>query len=473
MQQGHSRFNPAPAILLAAALLQGCSSQIMDAADSSVSDELKRHRGHCGDRVCASGETCSSCPADCGACVIAVLDMTTAPVPDMTTAPVPDMTTAPVPDMSSPSSGASACSIANGTSYYVSMTGSDSNPGTSAAPFRTITYAYAHHGAPGINIVVMPGTYTDYQTGWGLHLGASGNSSNPIRLCSQTRGAAIIDGKNASDRNQAIYIDGSYNVVDGFVITGGPKGGISIWADGNQILRNEIHHNGNVDVASTDGQDGVYSNDGTKDNAYEQNYIHDNGRTPDSTYRKYDHGLYLCGTNELVINNISTHNAGMGLQIAGYTTVANMKVYNNVFSYNGSAGLVLWLALNGVDIKNNIIAGNQKYGVYACAATGGGVVIDHNLVFGNNVSNGGYANYALADQCGTGATYGYTLGTTVTADPLFVNGSSSDSLQSDFYLQKGSPAIDSGLTLSAAPIDLTGIARPQGTGYDIGAFEVH
>src|SRR5258706_5491122 len=133
---------------------------------------------------------------------------------------------------------------AQAATLYVSTSGSDSNPGTSAQPFRTITHAYSKAGA-GTTILVAPGVYTDYTSGWGLRLGASGPSSSPIVLQSQVRGGPVVDGHNASDRNAAIYIDGSYNVVEGFEIRNGPNGGISIWANGNQILHNEIHNKGN------------------------------------------------------------------------------------------------------------------------------------------------------------------------------------------------------------------------------------
>lgn len=65
--------------------------------------------------------------------------------------------------------------------YYVSTTGSDSNPGTSAAPFRTITYAYSKVVA-GDTILVRPGTYTDYRAGWALVLDKNGTASAPITL---------------------------------------------------------------------------------------------------------------------------------------------------------------------------------------------------------------------------------------------------------------------------------------------------
>ena len=167
---------------------------------------------------------------------------------------------------------------AQAAELYVSTQGSDSNPGTSAQPFRTITYAYSKASA-GTTIHVLPGVYSDYTSGWGIHLGKSGTASSPIVLHSETRGGAIIDGQNASDRNQGFYIDGNYNVVDGFEIRNCPHGGISIWSNGNRIINNEIHHNGNPASTSTNGRDGVYSNEGTSGNYYAGNSIHDNGRT--------------------------------------------------------------------------------------------------------------------------------------------------------------------------------------------------
>jgi hypothetical protein len=109
-------------------------------------------------------------------------------------------------------------------------------------------------------------------------VGAIGTASSPIVLKSQVKGGAVIDGLNASDRNQGIYLDGSYNIVDGFEIRNDPNGGISIWGNNNQILNNEIDHNGNPPSTSTNGKDGVYSDQSTSGNIYSANYIHDNGR---------------------------------------------------------------------------------------------------------------------------------------------------------------------------------------------------
>ena len=300
------------------------------------------------------------------------------------------------------------------------------------------------------------GVYTDYSSGWGIHLGKSGTAGSPITLKSQVRGGAVIDGQNAADRNQGFYIDGDYNVVDGFEIRNAPHGGISIWANGNRIINNEIHHNGNPASTSSNGQDGVYEDSGRSGNYFANNSIHDNGRTGSNL----DHGLYLCGQNETVINNLLFRNAASGLQVAGYTTVSNMKVYNNVVAWNGTSGIILWMALSGVDIKNNIIYQNGHAGIGCYAATGSGVVVDHNLVYGN-----GYGSY---DWLSGSSTVTYTLGTTVSADPKFANNSASGF---DAHLSGSSPGIGAGLNLAAVfTTDFDGATRVSSGAWDLGSY---
>jgi len=56
----------------------------------------------------------------------------------------------------------------------------------------------------------------------------------------------------------------------------------------------------------------------------------------------------------------------------------------------------------------------------------------------------------------------------LSVDPRFVNASALD-----FHLQQSSLLIDMALTLTSVPNDYEGTSRPQGKGYDIGAFEFH
>ncbi len=341
--------------------------------------------------------------------------------------------------------------------YYVSPQGNDGNSGTSAQPFRTISYAYSKAVA-GTTIIVMPGTYTDYRTGWGLRLGSSGAAASPIVLRSQVPGAAIIDGQYKSDRNVGFYIDGNYNVVDGFDVRNSPNGGITIWSSNNRIQNCVIHHNGNPASSSTQGKDGIYSDSGTSGNVYTANYIHHNGRTGGNA--SLDHGLYLCGQNELVNNNVLLANAGSGLQVAGYTTVRNLKVYNNIMAYNGYNGIILWMALSGVDIKNNIFFKNGRYAINTYDAHGGGVVMDRNISYGNGVGH-----FALREG---NSDFAYTQGTSVYSNPLLANDAANSF---DCRLTGGSPGILAGHNLTSIfTTDMAGAARQSSGSWDLGPY---
>jgi hypothetical protein len=52
----------------------------------------------------------------------------------------------------------------------------------------------------------------------------------------------------------------------------------------------------------------------------------------------------------------------------------------------------------------------------------------------------------------------------IDADPLFVGGG-------DYHLKTGSPCIDTGTSVGAPAYDIDGLPRPQGSGYDMGAYE--
>ena len=61
---------------------------------------------------------------------------------------------------------------------------------------------------------------------------------------------------------------------------------------------------------------------------------------------------------------------------------------------------------------------------------------------------------------------GYDGTGNISSDPLFV-----DSANGDYSLQSGSPCIDKGTSEGAPDTDIEGTERPQGSGYDMGAYE--
>ena len=133
--------------------------------------------------------------------------------------------------------------------------------------------------------------------------------------------------------------------------------------------------------------------------------------------------------------------------------VPNVEVYNNTLYDCGargnadSGGFNLYIP---VRLRNNILrqVNSESY----LAPNGGNC----SLVSGTNNLWFGAGD---PPSCSN-------LTTNVTGDPLFFNP------PQDFHLQMGSPAIDSGVTIPELVVDIDGITRPQGSAYDLGAFEM-
>jgi hypothetical protein len=123
-------------------------------------------------------------------------------------------------------------------------------------------------------------------------------------------------------------------------------------------------------------------------------------------------------------------------------------VYNNLFYQNRNNGIEVYGGTNFID--NNTIYGNGQAGIRGLRD---GDIVCNNIIYGNG--EGPYANEGSP-----------TLSNNLTSNPSFVNASAGD-----FHLQAGSAAIDRGMTLANVRTDLEEHRRPQGGGYDIGAYE--
>ena len=182
------------------------------------------------------------------------------------------------------------------------------------------------------------------------------------------------------------------------------------------------------------------------------------------------------------VHNCTGHGIEIGAERGG--PVDSVKVYNNIVSkvgwvgissgdYNGGSGPTN--DKKQIDIYNNTIymAGMRGWGcgintessykegkiynniLFDCQPNG----MDLNLEDNNMVTNN-----CIYES--TGNDSGDEGENVVKKDPLF-----NDVLKEDFRILKASPCVDAGLADGAPDIDYEGTSRPQGDGYDIGAYE--
>jgi hypothetical protein len=139
----------------------------------------------------------------------------------------------------------------SGVTYYVATTGSDSNAGSLAAPFRTVQHA-ATIAAAGDTVQVRGGVYNEK-----VYLSGSGNAtSGYITFMSYPGETAVVDGTGLSccgstGQDGLFYLTtNSYIIIQGFEIrnyTSSTKSspvGIDFQGAGSyvQILNNHIHN---------------------------------------------------------------------------------------------------------------------------------------------------------------------------------------------------------------------------------------
>lgn len=119
-----------------------------------------------------------------------------------------------------------AASTTMADTYYVDDGGSDSNAGTFAAPFRTITHGLTFIDGPGDVLYVRAGTYAERVLMWNKN-GASGNE---IRIAAYNGERPVIDATNIPTDQTTVSINqSSYLQFTGFIVKNSPKNGIKAW----------------------------------------------------------------------------------------------------------------------------------------------------------------------------------------------------------------------------------------------------
>ncbi|MFA4817199.1 MAG: choice-of-anchor Q domain-containing protein [Parcubacteria group bacterium] len=342
--------------------------------------------------------------------------------------------------------------------YYVSPAGSGTTC-SNASPCPML-YGVNTKAVAGDTVIFKTGTYNrtnELAPGYLLYITHGGTDGNLITLKSETKYGAILDGEN-NDECVAFNKYASYIRIENFeiknctvgIISSDTPGASNIYIYGNHI-HNLTHHG--IDFVS-----------GSNYWTIDSNIIHDLDPTPvNPTWHPY--GIYAAYdvSNTTIVNNVF-YNIKNGYHIHIYAhgdpdPQQNTKIVNNTFAdesleYTGQ--IIIAAVSPNLLIENNIFYNPTTAAIRAVyyGNIGQGIIIRNNLTNSSLICTG--------TDCGN-----LTFANNITSsDPNFF-----DSLNHNYHLFSNSPAINTGLATNAPSADFDNNTRPQGSAYDIGAYE--
>ena len=323
--------------------------------------------------------------------------------------------------------------------FYVSISGSDRNPGTRARPWQTIAHA-ARVLRAGQTAVVRRGTYNE-----SFNWSKGGTDSAPVTIRAATGARVTVTGR--------IKIWATNVRLSGFRLLGQTA------ANTNEVAV-YVAGGGNIEISGNEitrsARSGIFVGGGATEVRIVGNWIHDNG-----TRDGLDHGIYVhTAAHGLIANNVIESNTAYGVHL--YPNADDTIVTSNTIVDNGRSGIMVAgdsrASSDGNLLVNNILAFNQEYGMRTFWSSPVGT---ENEARANLAHDNADGDVAPADKA-----RGMSFYDTWIAAPDFV-----DHAASDYHLGAGSAALGRAIPDWAPATDYDGRPRPQGAAPDLGAFE--
>ncbi len=175
----------------------------------------------------------------------------------------------------------------------------------------------------------------------------------------------------------------------------------------------------------------------------------------------------------LFSGNKASLNGGAIFELLSYST-ASFNIENNTFYANEAVdkggGIII---SNGAVLRNNTFSNNKAAAPYGGSAYLGAAYL-YNNILANNTGGGecyasGYGTVTGSNNLIEGGAVNCVA--SITADPMLGSLADNGGSTKTMALLLGSPAIDAGSATNCPSTDQRGVARPHGSGCDLGSYE--
>lgn len=361
------------------------------------------------------------------------------------------------------------CLPASAADYFVRAGGSNTNPGTSPEQaWATVAYAAGRVSA-GDTVYVGSGVYS----GQIYMQQRSGTPNQPIRFVADTTGehtgdagvVTLTNGNglvNLSQSHQIRFTGFRMEVSSGNTVYN--TGSTGIVLDRCTIVSGGAGVHGanqstwtitDCTISVSNGH-GVYLSGGTLNLSGTTVTVTAGTNSPlflgssatsvvqRSSFFGGGHVVYLDGGSLTMVNSVLANGSSNGLHAAGAPTLTMVHCTVHGVGQDG-----LYLGGGNTTLHNTILSSPGRYAIFA--SNSAVITESHNLYHG----------------WGQAMTYGFTPEAPVLGEPRFV-----DTIALEFGLLASSAGRDAGMNASAhTSVDRVGGVRPQGAGWDIGAYE--